>query len=128
MLACGIGCRRGTRAEDIEAAIRAARNAFNCTDDIAVIATETSKASEPGLREAADRLGVELVSFTTDELASVGSAVLTVSVAALRHKSVPAVAEAAALLAAGTNVRLLGPRVANDTTTCAFAIGDGSHP
>ena len=128
MLACGIGCRRGTPAEDIEAVIRAARTAFDCTDDITVIATETSKEDEPGLREAATRLGAKLVSFTTDELASVASAVRTVSSAALRHKNVPSVAEAAALLASGANARLLGPRIANATTTCALAIGDGSRP
>lgn len=125
MITCGIGCRRGTPAEDIDAAIRAARNALDCTGDISVIATETSKADEPGLREAAHRLGVELMSFTSDELGSVASRLLTVSPAALKHKNTPSVAEAAALLAGGANARLLGPRIANATTTCAFAAVDG---
>ena len=128
MITCGIGCRRGTRAEDIEAVIRTARDTLGCADGIAIIATETSKANEPGLRQAADRLGAKLVSFTTDELESVADALLTVSPAALRHKNVPSVAEAAALLAAGTNARLLAPRIANATATCAFAIGVGSRP
>ncbi|AHB48201.1 CobE protein [Hyphomicrobium nitrativorans NL23] len=125
MLVCGIGCRRGTATEDIEAAICLARNAFIRTEDIAVIATETSKANEPGICETAHRLGVTLVSFTTDEFQSVASRILTVSPAALKHKSTPSVAEAAALLAGGANARLLGPRVFNATTTCAFAVVDG---
>lgn len=128
MLACGIGCRRGTPADDIEAAIRAAREEFDCADTITVIATETSKAGEAGLREAARRLGVEVIAFGADELQSVSGAVLTVSDAALRHKNVPSVAEASALLAGGANARLLGPRLASLTTTCAFAVGDGKLP
>lgn len=125
MITCGIGCRRGTPAEDIDAAIRAARSTLGCTDDISVIATETSKAEEPGLRDIAQRLGVELLSFTSDELENVASRLLTVSPAALKHKNTPSVAEAAALLAGGTSARLLGPRIANATTTCAFAAVDG---
>lgn len=128
MLACGIGCRRGTKAEDIEAAIDALRETVACADRIAVIATETSKADEPGLLETARRLGVDLIAFRPDELRSVAGAVLTVSHAALRHKNVPSVAEASALLAAGANARLLGPRHASHTATCAFAIGDGAPP
>jgi cobalt-precorrin 5A hydrolase len=125
MLACGIGCRRGTSAEDIEAAIGAARKELRCDDAIGVIATEESKAGEPGLREAARRYGVPLIAFSARELESVSSSLMTISQAALIHKGVPSVAEAAAILAAGDKARLLGPRVANPTTTCAFAIGEG---
>lgn len=126
MLVCGIGCRRGTPAEDIEAAIQAARTSLGCIGEIVVIATEATKSNEPGLREAARRLGVELVAFTSDELRSTAAAVLTHSPAALLHKGTPSVAEAAALLAGGPNARLLGPRIALPKATCAFAIGDGS--
>lgn len=125
MLACGIGCRRGASAEDIEAAIRAARLALGCADEIAVIASEASKAGEPGLRVAANRLGAALVTFSAEELRSMAVVVPTASQAALRYKGTPSVAEAAALLAAGANARLLGPRQANATATCAFAVGEG---
>lgn len=128
MLACGIGCRRGTPAEDIEAAIGAARKELRCDEAIAVIATEESKAEEPGLREAARRFGIPLITYSARELDGVSGAVLTISQAALAHKGVPSVAEAAAILAAGDNARLLGPRVANPTTTCAFAVGEGRRP
>jgi cobalamin biosynthesis protein CbiG len=125
MLACGIGCRRGTSAEDIEAAIGAARKELRSVEAIAVIATEESKTDEPGLLEAARRFGIPLVAFSARELESVSSSLMTISEAALVHKGVPSVAEAAAILAAGGNARLLGPRVATPTTTCAFAVGEG---
>lgn len=125
MLAVGIGCRRGTPVEDIEAAIRMALKELSCEEQIAVIATEGSKAEEPGVREAARRLGVALEAYSPMELQSVIDAVLTVSPAALAHKGTSSVAEAAALLAAGANARLLGPRIAIPTATCALASGDG---
>jgi cobalt-precorrin 5A hydrolase len=127
MLACGIGCRRGASAEDIEAAIEALRTELVCAERIAVIATETSKANEPGLRDVADRLGVRIDAFEADELRGVENICLTVSSAALRHKGVPSVAEASALLAAGANGRLLAPRLATRMATCAFAVGDGEE-
>lgn len=125
MLTCGIGFRRGASAEDIEAAIEALRDELACADRIDVIATEASKADEPGFRDLADRLGVRIDAFGADALRSVENACLTVSSAALRHKGVPSVAEASALLAAGANGRLLAPRLATRTVTCAFAVGDG---
>lgn len=125
MLTCGIGCRRGASANDIEAAIDAVRAELGCADRIAVIATETSKAVEPGLRDVADRLGVRVEAFEADALRGVQDACFTVSSAALRHKGVPSVAEASAILAAGANGRLLAPRKATRLVTCAFAVGDG---
>jgi cobalamin biosynthesis protein CbiG len=125
MLAAGIGCRRGTPAEDIETAIQAARDAYGCTDAIAVIATETTKGDEPGLKEAVRRLGLSLATYPASELQRVAGDVLTLSRVALASKGTSSVAEAAALLAAGANARLLGPRVAIATATCAFAVGDG---
>jgi cobalamin biosynthesis protein CbiG len=127
MLACGIGCRRGTPAEDIEAAIRMARSASACEEAIAIVATETSKVSEPGLREAARRLGVELVGYDVDAIAEKNDEVLTISAAVQRYKGVSSIAEAAALLAAGANARLLGPRASVSMATCALAIGDGKR-
>ncbi len=91
------------------------------------MATETSKLDEPGLREAARRLGATLVAYDIDALGSQAGLVLTISEAAQRHKGVSSVAEAAALLAAGANARLLGPRAAVQTATCALAVGDGSE-
>jgi len=124
MLACGIGCRRGASVGDIEAVIREARATYACDAAISLIATEASKLEEDGLREAAARLGVALVGFGADELSTVSNAVVTISRAAQRYKGVPSVAEAAALLAAGSGARLLGPRTVRPTATCALAIGE----
>lgn len=128
MLACGIGCRRGTSAEEIQVAIEAARVNAGFVGHIAVLVTETTKVEEPGLQEVARRLGVALVSFSAEELRGVAGSVPTFSETALQHKGTPSVAEAAAVLAAGKNARLLGPRWASATTTCAFAVGDGREP
>lgn len=125
MLACGIGCRRGAPVEDIEAAIRAARVATACEAAIGLIATEASKVDEPALVEVARRLGVVLVGYGADELNGASDRVLTLSQAAQAHKGVASVAEAAALLAAGADARLLGPRSAVPTATCALAVGEG---
>ncbi len=43
MLACGIGCRRGTSAEEIQVAIEAARVIAGFVGLIAVLVTETTK-------------------------------------------------------------------------------------
>lgn len=124
MVACGIGCRRGASVGDIEMVIGLARQASRCDDDIHVIATEASKLDERGLQEAARKLGVKLVGFGSDELATVAGQVLTVSAAALEHKGVASVAEGAALLGAGANGRLLAPRSAVPMATCALASGE----
>lgn len=127
MLVAGIGCRRGASVADIDEAISAARSAFGCDAPIAVIATEASKSDEDGLQEAARRLGVRVATYPSDALDAMAGSVLTQSAAALEHKGTRSVAEAAALLAAGVNGRLLGPRVATPRATCAFAIGDGTR-
>ncbi len=127
MLVAGIGCRRGASVADIDEAISAARSAFGCDAPIAVIATEASKSEEAGLREAARRLGVRVATYPSDALDAMAGSVLTQSAAVLEHKGTRSVAEAAALLAAGVNGRLLGPRVATPRATCAFAIGDGTR-
>lgn len=128
MLACGIGCRRDAPASEIETVIGQAYAALGLVEGISVLATEASKAAEPGVREAAARLGAELLAFSSAELSGVCGQVLTISQVALLHKGTPSVAEAAALLAAGANARLLGPRLAGPTTTCAFAVGEGRLP
>ncbi len=126
MIAAGVGCRKGTPAEDIEALVLAALASHGLAPAaLDAVATEASKKQEPGVAGAARRLSVPLVSFPPGDLNRVASAVLTPSPRAQEAKGVPAVAEAAALVAAGRNARLLGPRLASKTATCAIAAGDG---
>jgi cobalt-precorrin 5A hydrolase len=127
MIALGIGCRRNARAEDIEAVIAKALAAASVTAAaIRVIATAVEKASEPGLVEAARRLGRPLLGIAASELAEMSDLAVTRSERVQSLKGVPSVAETAALAAIGPGGRLILPRVANATATCALA-SDGTE-
>lgn len=127
MIAMGVGCRRGADTSEVQAAVRIALAAHGRDEsEIAVIATERTKADEPAILALALALGVPVVAFEAGELAAVSDRVLTRSARVAFIKDTPSVAEAAALLAAGQNGRLLGPRIATAAVTAAVADGDGS--
>ncbi len=68
-LIVGIGCRRGTAAETIVAAVQAALAAAGCPlDRVRLLATAELKADEAGLREAARRLHVPLRWIADEEI------------------------------------------------------------
>lgn len=126
MIVAGFGCRRGTPVSDIEAVLSAALAKFGVArDELRVVATEASKADEPGIYGIAQRLAVPLRGISGAELESVSDMILTVSKRVLEVKGTASVAEAAALVAAGRNAWLLGPRIATPTATCAIAVGEG---
>ncbi|WP_428555305.1 cobalamin biosynthesis protein [Reyranella sp.] len=124
MIVAGVGFRLGTTAEEIEALVRQA-HALHDAERIDLLATEANKANEPGFQETARRLSVEAVGCTTADLRSVTDRLLTRSLRVRRATGLPSIAEAAALVAAGRNGRLLGPRLASARVTCAIAVGDG---
>jgi cobalt-precorrin 5A hydrolase len=126
MIVAGIGCRRDTSAEEIERVVRLALGMFRLAPErLDALATESDKALEAGLVEAARLLSVKLVACTVSDLDRVAGRVLTPSLLVLATKGVPSIAEASALVVAGQNGRLLGTRVATERATCAIAIGDG---
>jgi cobalt-precorrin 5A hydrolase len=126
MIVAGIGCRRGTPPEEIENVIAQALTASGFVGHrLDLIATEAGKSVEPGLVDAARRMAVSLVACSTDDMRAVADRVLTVSTRVAALKGVPSVAETAALVAAGRDARLLGPRIATSSATCAIAIGEG---
>lgn len=126
MIVAGIGCRRDTSAEEIERVVRLALGMFRLAPErLDAMATESDKALEVGLVEAARLLSVRLVGCTVNDLDRVAGQVLTPSLLVLATKGVPSIAEASALVVAGQNARLLGTRVATERATCAIAIGDG---
>ncbi len=126
MIVAGVGCRRGTSAEEVERVVLKALGAFNVVPArLDAIATETGKTNEPGIAEAARRLSVDLIACEASELERAADAVLTPSTLVLEAKGVPSIAEASAIVAAGRNARLLGARVATAGATCAIAIGEG---
>ena len=126
MIVAGVGCRRDTSAEEVERVVRLALGMFRLAPErLDALATESDKALEAGLVEAARLLSVKLVACTVSDLDRVAGRVLTPSLLVLATKGVPSIAEASALVVAGQNGRLLGTRVATERATCAIAIGDG---
>jgi cobalt-precorrin 5A hydrolase len=126
MIAAGVGCRRNAPAADVEAVIATAlREAGLEAAAIGVVATLSGKAAEPGIIAAVRRLGCALRECSRFELARATPMTVGKSQRVRRAVGVPSVAEAAALAAAGRNARLLVPRQANATATCALAEGQG---
>ncbi|CCD94009.1 putative CobE protein [Bradyrhizobium sp. ORS 375] len=126
MIALGIGCRRDASLDAIESVIAQALAAAKlAVDDIAVVATADDKLREPGVIEAAKRIGRPLLGLTENELSAVADLAVTRSDLVQRLKGVPSVAETAALAAAGRNASLIMPRLANASATCAVARGEG---
>jgi cobalt-precorrin 5A hydrolase len=127
MIVAGIGCGRGTSCEDIVGLISVTLSGFGIArESLAAIATETSKADQHGIAGAARWLSIPLVRCPVADLGRVADQVLTRSSRVQQIKGVPSIAEASALVAAGSNARLLGARVAANRVTCAIAIGEGS--
>ena len=126
MIVAGVGCRSGASVEEIEQVVRMALAMFQLpAEQLDALATESGKATEPAVAEAARRLAVSLTACTLEELDRVAGQVLTPSKLVLETKGVPSIAEASALVIAGRNARLLGTRVATARATCAIAIGEG---
>ena len=121
VVAAGVGCRRGTAAAEILRAIDEAC-AGEGVDRLAVgvLASIDSKRDEQGLLEAAAALGAELRWYDAGRLAALGC---TGSDFVRRQVGTPAVAEPAALLAAGEGARMLAGKTAYGAVTVALALG-----
>ena len=119
-VAIGIGCRKNCPADAIEAL---ARQALDRAPDAAPFGlfTLVDKQAEPGLIEAAGRLGLELTYLSRDALKARAEDVRTRSHRAESLFGVPSVAEAAALAGAGPASVLIVPRIAANGATCAIA-------
>lgn len=107
-VALGIGCDRGASPQTLEAAIRAALGSVGLgMDAVGCAASIDAKRDEPGLIALAGQHGWPLRFFTAAELAEVP--VPSPSETVRRIMGTPAVAEAAALLAA------VGPETARQS-------------
>lgn len=99
-LVVGVGASRGAPAEEVLRTVEGAlRDAGLSAASVAELATVDAKADEPGIVEAAARLGVPLVTYPAGELA--GVEVPNPSDAPLAAVGTPSVAEAAALVRGG---------------------------
>lgn len=125
VLAVGVGCKRGTSAEEITASIRTAlAEAGLAGESVALAATVEDKADEPGLLQAVRKhLGWPLEVFRRQELRDVPENVLpTSSAAAKKYLDVPGVAEPSALLATRGG-RIIAPKRSFKNVTVAVAQG-----
>jgi cobalt-precorrin 5A hydrolase/precorrin-3B C17-methyltransferase len=99
-LVVGVGASKGAPVEEVLGLVGdALREAGLSLASVAELATVDAKAAEPGIVEAARRLGVPLVTYSAEELAGVD--VPNPSDAPLAAVGTPSVAEAAALVGGG---------------------------
>lgn len=105
-LTVGVGASKDAPADEVFGLIEdTLRDAGLSPASVAALATVDAKAEEPGIVEAAARLGVPVVTYAADELAAVD--VPNPSDAPLAAVGTPSVAEAAALRGGG---QLLVPK------------------
>lgn len=99
-LVAGVGASKGAPADEVLALVeQALRDAGLSPGSLAELATVDAKSEEPGILEAARRLGVPVVTYPAGELAAVE--VPNPSDAPLAAVGTPSVAEAAALAGGG---------------------------
>jgi len=119
-LVLGIGCNRGTPLEEIEEFVGAhLRRIFLSLKSVSRIATAAAKADETGLIAFAERCGVPLVCYESEELNRVKAPSLP-SIHARAAIGANGVAEPAAILASGGG-RLLLQKVKSANVTLAVA-------
>ncbi|MEK6697926.1 MAG: precorrin-3B C(17)-methyltransferase [Nitrospirota bacterium] len=119
-LVVGIGCNSGTSQDELEDAVRSTLDSHNLAFlSVGRIATIDIKGSEPGLRAFARKYSLPLHVFRNDELNRVEG--IEKSDAVFKATGAHAVAEPAALLAAGTD-RLLVPKQKKGNVTVAVAL------
>lgn len=121
-LVAGIGFRAGTTPDEIVALVRRAlHEAGFAPDALAALATAADRAGAESFLATAAALGLTPLGIAPDALAAVDAQVVTRSPRIAASRGVGSVAEAAALVAAGSGARLLLPRIASAGATCALA-------
>ncbi|MHB1291645.1 MAG: cobalamin biosynthesis protein [Sulfuricella sp.] len=125
-LAVGIGCDRGTPLDTLQQALDEALTlAGAVAGDVAVVASIDLKRDEPGIKALAENHRWDIAFYPAAQLAAVP--VPHPSETVRRHTGTPSVAEAAALLSAGTGMahlmvekhKLRGPDGRNATISIA---------
>lgn len=123
-LAVGVGCNRGTPAEEIAAAVAETLAVEGLSpESIACVATVDAKADEAGLLAACEARGWPLRIFSRAQIAALGE-LPNPSEHAQRALGVPGVAEPAAMLAAKSHT-LLAEKRKYPNVTVALALLEG---
>ena len=122
LLVVGIGCRVGTSADELCAALETIllENGL-VRESVATIATINLKAKEAGLHRMAESMGIPLRFIDEDRVRAIDVAHLSSISAASENLGLPGVAEPCALIASGGGV-LLGPRRKFAQCTVALAL------
>jgi cobalt-precorrin 5A hydrolase len=116
----GIGCNRGTPADEIDSFVSSyLKRVFLSIKSVVSIATASAKRDEAGLIDFAERYDIPLIFFESEELNAV-PAPSPPSQHALEAIGATGVAEPAAILASGGG-RLLLRKVKSENVTLAVA-------
>jgi cobalt-precorrin 5A hydrolase len=121
IVAIGVGCRKDCSAEAVVALVRRALASAPGAHPLGLF-TASDKVLEPGLIQAAHRLGLDLVPLTRDVLKERSGNAATRSVRVEHLFGIPSVAETAALAGAGPSSVLLAPRLTEAGVACAIAL------
>lgn len=117
VLAVGIGCERGTAAEEVRELIKSTFAAHNLsTKSIATYASIDLKEDEAALSSLAD-----VVYFSAEDLKAQSARIASPSDYVEETVGTPSVAEAAALAAAGDEASLIVPKTKSKRATIAVA-------
>ncbi len=122
VLALGVGAERGVAAEEVIALVeRTLADAGLAAAAIACVASHVMKEDEAALDTLAGYLGVPARFFTAETLAAEEPRLSERSELVRKITGAPAVAEAAALAAAGEEASLVVTKRKSDRATCAIA-------
>ena len=119
----GVGCRRGTTADEISSAATAALQKAGLNwEDVRAAATIDIKHDEAGITECFTCKGLPVFYFTKDQINSFDGT-FSISSTAMKYLGVKAVAEPSALLA-GRRASLILDKQKTETVTIALAKED----
>jgi cobalt-precorrin 5A hydrolase len=122
IIIAGLGCRKGSSAEDLLSALDAACvEAGISRSSITAFATGEIKREEPGMIELASRLGLPLHIVDDEALLQAEPRTRTVSRHSLVKTLSSSLSEAAALAVAGEHSEIIVPRLIANGATCALA-------
>ena len=121
-LALGLGCERGTDADEITALVETTlAGAGLAKDAVACVVSIDLKADEEAILEAAELLGVPARFFSAERLEAEAPRLANPSAAVFAEVGCHGVAEGAALAAAGPDGELVVPKTKSRRATCAIA-------
>ncbi len=127
MIAIGIGCKSGVKADEVVALIEDGLSRV-ANETIVGLFTVASKSHESGLAEAAASLSLPLLFLPEIALKNVVCRTETSSERVVALFGVPSIAETAALVGAGEGSTLILSRISRGNVTCAIAKSIGDTP